>query len=272
MNRRTGIVLLLVVSAGCLSAPSSITEPTEPNSTTEPVAPTESAGISLEAYPASVSGPPVIVAPQNRSDVIARSVVVLQSHLQQATNASPRVVSHSAFDPQNSSGTAIVLAPEGRLPDSLAGTFDAPESTNETTATVFTANRSAPGVSDFVVLSGGDWGIRAGVDDLTGRTDVSLSGQRATTHAEINTYEGEVVKGRYAELYALLLETDDDTYILTASPEILDRNEPTNVTVRAYNTEFRQPVLGSNRIEPTTMTAPGLEIVSVIERDNRDEP
>lgn len=269
MKRSIGIILLLVVSAGCLSVPSGITESTEPNGTTEPRAQTESTGLSLEAYPSAVSEPTVIVAPQNRSDAIDQSVVVLQSHLQQATNASPRVVSHSAFDPENSSGTAVVLAPDGHLPGSLSDALETPESKNETTATVFTTTRSAPGVSDFVVLSGGEWGIRAGVDDLTGRTDVSLSGHRATAHAEINTYEGEVVKGRYAEFYTLLFETKDDVYVLTVAPDVLKQNEPINATVRAYRTEFRQPVLGSNRIEPAMMTAPGLEIVSVIERDNR---
>jgi len=249
MKRCISVVLLVVLSAGCLSVPGGITAPTE---------------TSLEAYPDGVPEPVVIVAPDNRSDAIARSVAVLDSHLQRA-DVSSSIVSHAAFDPQNGSGTAVVLAPDGQLPESLANEVATPESENETTATVFTADRSTPGVSDVVVLSGGDWGIRTGVDDLTGRTDGSLSGQRATVHAEIDTYEGTVVRRNYAEFYALLFETNDDVYMLTVAPERLEQNEPINATVRAYETEFSQPVLGSNRVDPTTMTAPALEIVSVLE-------
>jgi hypothetical protein len=262
MIRITVLTVILVASAGCLTGPAT---PGEQSPT-----PTETRGNAtapqLEAYPSFVSNASTIVVPANRSAAVNRSFRVLRNDIWGTTRTEPTVVSHAEFSPENHSGTVFVLAPNGDMPAGVPSETEVGITDNETTATVATA--VGPNGTAYVVVAGGEWGIRAGVDALTGRTNVSVSGTESTVQADVSTYEGRVVEGRYGDMYTLAFETEDRVYILTSAPSSLADDEPVNATVRAYRTEFRQPILGSGVNDTTTTTGPAIEIVTVVDRDD----
>lgn len=274
MERITIALVLAVAFAGCVSGPTAVTETgTPPDATTqEDETMTASTNTTLAQYPAFVGDSAVIVVPGNRTAPINRSVTVLQMNLREEANATSTVVTHETFRPENQSGTVFVLAPNGRVPSSIDTEPPTPTDADELTATVSTAQNGS-----VVFFSGGRWGIRAGVDALVGRDwdpknalgprdSGSLNGTETTVTANVSTFEGEVINDTYGPLFGLVLVTDDSSYFLTSTPQSLERAVPVNATVRAYMTELRQKMPGSQGNETETVTGSALEIVSVEER------
>jgi hypothetical protein len=227
------------------------------------------AALSLSSYPSALSDTVKIVAPEEKSLALNRSVYVLKTHLQRETNKSLIVINYSDFDMGDESGSAIFLSPGGGNLNEIDRFSSSKQSWNRTSAVVTIQKHPGQPLNTTVTLNGGLWGIRASVDALTGRGEKSLTGSHDTITATLKSYNGKIKHGKYGPFYGLLFKTADDQYVITAPGKELKSKAPVNASIKSYETLFKFRSFQSND-GPTLITVPGVEVVNVTSLDTTE--